>query len=78
MELGRAGDGDDIRALGEQPGERDLRGGGALLGGDLLQQGDEVLVAGQGVRLEAGQLGPHVVRRQRLPGLQRAGEEAAT
>src|SRR4051812_25346027 len=38
VEFGSAGDRDDLRLLGQQPGERDLRGCRALLIAYLLQQ----------------------------------------
>src|SRR5690349_17235001 len=44
MQFGRAGNWNDPRFLGEQPGECDLRGRGVLLFGDSLQQINDRLV----------------------------------
>ncbi len=47
------GIGDDVVALGEHPGERELAGGDALLGGDLLDPLDQLQVALEVLALEA-------------------------
>ena len=43
-QLGCAGDGNDPRLLGQQPGERDLSGRGFLARGDLAKQIDQGLI----------------------------------
>src|ERR671930_2146723 len=48
-----AGDRDDVVALREHPGERELRWGHALRCGELLDLGDEVEVALEVLGLEA-------------------------
>jgi hypothetical protein len=53
-----AGDGDDVRALGDEPGEGDLRGGGADPAGDVADLGRDVEVGSQVVPLEARQAPP--------------------
>src|SRR5215212_6557701 len=45
VQLGRTGDRDDPRLLGEQPGERDLRGRCVLAYGDPSQQVDKAVLA---------------------------------
>ena len=51
----RAGDRDEPRLLSEQPGERDLRGGGVLFRGDLVEQIDQHAIGPQGIGREARQ-----------------------
>ena len=53
VQLRRAGDRDDPRLLGEQPGERDLRGRCVLPFRDPGQQLDEGAIRLPGVRVEA-------------------------
>ena len=49
-----AGDRDDPGLLGEQPGQRDLRGCGVLACGDRAEQVDQGLVRLSSLRREAG------------------------
>src|SRR5262249_19731922 len=49
----RARDGDDVVALREEPGERDLRLGQAVRGGDRVQRLEQLQVALEVARLEA-------------------------
>src|SRR3954469_23468047 len=73
----RPGDGDDVLALREGPGERELRRRRALLLGDLLHALDETEVLVEVRSLEARVVAPVIVLRQVVELLEAAGEEAA-
>src|SRR5262245_26626812 len=62
----RSDDGDDALALGQNPGDRELRCGDSLLGRDLLQRVDEPLVLLAVVAGEAGHVGAEVALTRRL------------
>ena len=72
------GDGNDVRPLGEQPGERDLACGAALFRGDGLDFLDQGQVAGEVVALESRRVAPIIVGRQILEAAETPGEEAAS
>src|SRR3954451_12640082 len=73
----RAGDGDDVLALVQHPGERELARGHALVGGELLEPADEVEVLLEVLALEARREATVVVLGEIVGGLDRAREEAA-
>src|SRR4051812_7901944 len=73
----RPGDGDDVLALREHPGKRELRRRRALLLGDLLHALDEAEVLVEVRSLEARVVAPVIVLGQVLERLEAAGEEAA-
>lgn len=73
-----AGDGEDVEALGEEPGEGDLRGGGAFFLGDVADGVDEAEVEVEGLGLEArGDAAPVLVA-ELSGGGDGAGEESAS
>ena len=76
LDAPRAGDGDDPRLLGEQPGECNLPRGGALGGCDGLDLVDQCEVVLQRLAGEPGDLGSQVVRGEGGRGVDGAGEEA--
>jgi hypothetical protein len=65
-----------VRALGDEPGEGDLRRGGVDAVGDFADLGRDVEVGPQVVLLEARQTAPLVVLRQFVEGGDAADREA--
>ena len=72
-----AGDGGDVVALGQQPGQCDLRGGGADLVGDGCDVVGQAEVAGEVLLAEARVVGTEVGRVELVGGVDRAGQEPA-
>src|SRR5512134_919999 len=73
----RAGNGHDILALSENPGERELGRLTALRGRQLLDMRHEVEVALEVLALESRRMAPYVVLRQILEPLDLTGQKAA-
>ena len=72
------GDRDDVAALREQPGQRDLSGSGADLGGNLLDHLDDAPVRPEVVPREAGAVATEVGFVELVGRADAPGEEAAT
>src|SRR5207253_1215033 len=75
-DLGGAGDGHDRRSLGQEPGERDLTRGRALVGGDLAYEVDHRHVRGARLGLETRDRSAYVACREGCVLVDGAGEEA--
>ena len=71
-----AGDRDDVGALVQQPGQCDLRRGGAARLGEGADDVDQGRVAGGVVGGEAGQAGAEIPVLERGAGLEAASQEA--
>src|SRR5207245_9908487 len=72
-----AGDGNDVRALRKQPGERRLRRPARLLLRQLLDPGDEVQVLREVRALEARVVAAPIILRQVVERFEPPGEEPA-
>src|SRR5207247_8215957 len=73
----RAGNGDDVFSLREDPCQRELRGPAALAGGHLADARDEVEILLEVLALEARRQTAVVVGRQILEARDLSGQEAA-
>src|SRR5439155_706714 len=74
---GRAGDGNDVLALRQHPRERDLRGGAALRGCELLDSLDQLEVLLEVLALEARVVAPEIAFLEVVGRADPPGEEAA-